>query len=264
MCVLHPYADIPMIVVSGLGRSGTTLLRNCIAAHPEIDARNQESNYLFSLMRGGNLAMEDEFLVRFLAVKTSEFWNLHREMILNLCWPKVQKANSSVKAIATYTKLDPRAAMGLEKTFKRLSIIYALRNGIEVVSSFQSFKPFQNLSFADACRLWSIRYDMFQYCRDNEHATLIRYELLASDQEKWEASIDECLQRVGLSFHDGCRKPLSKPFAPTRFEGESRQDAKDLSKRKDRWRLWTEEQKDVFVDVCGQAMQDLGYEIPWL
>lgn len=258
---MHPYLDLPFLVVSGLGRSGTTVLRHAVCAHPDLDGLNRESNYLFTLMREANLASENSNITNNLVVDLRAFWLAHRQLILELCWPKV--SSKTIKAIATYTKLDPRAAMGLTETFPGFSLAYIVRNGIEVVSSFQSFPAFQHLSFEEACRIWSLRYDMIQYCRDNSHATLLRHEWISTEPEKWEAALEECFQRVGLHFHPDCRKPLQKTFHPTRYAGESRTDARDRERRKERWRLWSEDQRDSFEQICGDAMENLGYPIPW-
>lgn len=261
---LHPFFELPFLAVSGLGRSGTTVLRNCVAAHPEIETLNRESNYLFSLMRGANLASEDQSLVKNLVLDRSSFWNLHRQMVLDLCWPEDRiKNRETTKAISTYTRLDPRAAMGLTESFSQATVLYTIRNGIEVVSSFQSFEAFQHLSFEQACTIWNSQLLMFQYCRDNPHAFLIRYEWLLEDRARWEEVFDQCLKHVGLDLHPSCLKPLGKRFHPTRYSGENSRDSKDMHQRKNRWRLWTNEQKTCFIDQCGATMDELGYEIPF-
>lgn len=260
----HPFTDFPFLMVSGLGRSGTTVLRNCIAAHPEINGRNKESNYAYYLMRGANLFMENEFGRSNLAVKESEFWKCHQQLLLNLLWPRTSIRNlKNSKVVATYSKMDPRSAMGMAQAFPKHAICHIVRNGIEVVSSFRAFKNFQHMSFREVCDHWQAQFLMVQYCRDNPHATLIRYEWLENDNQQLVATLTLVLMFLGLEFHDDCLAPLKKRFHPTICQGESRQDSEDLSKRSNRWRFWTGEERTVFTEVCGAAMAEMGYDLPW-
>ena len=260
----HPYSGLPLLLASGMGRSGTTVLRNCIAAHPDINCLNRESNYIFDLMRNANLHLDNPERVKNLVVSKNQFWQQHHQLILNLHWPSDSiSSEASAPVLATYSMLDPRAAIGICNAFPSVSIVYIVRNGIEVVSSFVSFPGFRHIPFEQCCRNWALRYDMAQYAIYNDHATLVRYEWLENDVDKFSDGLTEALKRTGLAFDSECLKPLAKRFHPTRFEGESRADARDHSKRKDRWKLWSESERLQFQEICGETMNKLGYPIPW-
>ncbi len=259
----HPYTNLPFIVVSGIGRSGTTVLRNCVAAHSDIDSLNQESNYLFSIMREANLASENRSLMQAMSFDVATFWKKHRQFVLDFFWPDPRPQSDAPQAISTYWRLDPRAAMGLADSFPQLSICSIVRNGVEVVSSYQSFDAFKDIPFEKTCEIWAFGYLMTQYCRDNDHATLIRYEWLDSKSGEFQNALAECFAKVGLVFDPNCLAPLSENFHPTKVKGESRNDSNDRSKRKDRWKYWTSQQRKSFTTICGEAMDGLGYPIPW-
>lgn len=261
----HPFSDLPFLIVGGVGRSGTTVLRNCIAAHPQIETLNRESNYIFDLMRNAHVTIDKEFRVKNMVVSISDFWHLHQQLILDLHWPrKTLLPKNQPLAISTYSMLDPRAAIAMSQAFPRLSICYIVRNGIEVVSSYNSFKNFQHLEFEDCCRIWAFRFDMIQYVTQNPHCTLLRYEWLNDDRSRFQAGLTEAFNQSGIDFAPHCLKPLDTRFHPTRFQGETRADAKNMAKRRDRWQLWTDAQRDQFESICGNKMRELDYEIPWV
>ena len=160
--------------------------------------------------------------------------------------------------------LDPRAALAMLAAFPQISLCYIVRNGIEVVSSYASFKNFQHIEFAQCCRNWASRYDMVQLITHNPHCTLLRYEWLNQQRDLFQTGLTEALQKCGLDFTPHCLGPLETRFHPTRFQGESRTDARDMDKRKDRWKWWSDEQRDQFTEICGSTMRELGYPIPWL
>ncbi len=260
----HPYTDRPLLLVSGMGRSGTTILRNCVAAHSQIECRNAESNYIHDLMRAASENEEKPSRIPALPVTADEYWQLHQQFILHLLWPVDRTEFDRQPAmIATYSMLDPRTAMGLAKAFPSLTIFYIIRNGIEVVSSFQAFEAFQDLPFEHVCKIWSVRRDMLHFGRDKPEFHLFRYEWLL-EPERFESEFRQALERSGLGWEPQCLASLAKRYHPTTFPGESRFDASDLSRRSQRWRFWSAEQRRVFVQECRCLMDELGYPLPWL
>jgi len=253
-----------LLLASGLGRSGTTVLRNCLCAHPRIAGLNLESNYIFDSMRAADQNLEFEDRVKNMPVTEAAYWTLHQQLLLNLFWPTDQWADvEDAKAISTYSMLDPRAAIGLKKSFSQVAICYIIRNGIEVVSSYLSFSAFKGMTFEQICRLWALRHDMYQFADKHPHVFLFRYEWL-QELQKFKDQLSQALAFVGLSYDIECELPLQTIYHPTVFAGESRQGASDITRRKERWRYWSQQQRDEFVVFCGEAMNAQGYDIPWV
>ncbi len=260
----HPFAELPLLIVSGMGRSGTTVLRNCVAAHTKIQCRNYESNYLHDLMRAATENEEKPSRIPALPVTAEEYWDLHRQFILHLLWP-VDRTDfhGAPQMVATYSMLDPRASIGLDKAFSELTIFYIVRNGIEVVSSYQAFEAFRHLSFEQVCKIWALRRDMHQYGNGRLNFHLFRFEWLL-DRDVFAAKLQLAFEKIGLTWEPSCLAGLEKQFHPTKFPGESDANASDMTRRCERWRLWTDVQRSIFVEHCGQLMDELAYSIPWL
>ncbi len=259
----HPYTDLPLVLASGMGRSGTTLLRQCLNAHPAINCFNHEANYIYDLFRSAKLNLGFEMHDRFLPVSLKSYWHLHQQMVLNLFWGAEQiSVSDSSKAIGTYSMLDKHAANGLNWSFPRLVICNIIRNGIEVVSSYISHPPFKHMTFTEVCRLWRLRNDMFKYCERHEHAFLFRHEWLLQGN-RFVDQLAKALGSVGLTYDSKCERPLRKFSRASRFEGEPETAKRNLSHRKERWKYWSNQQLDEFEKICGPTMEYQGYEIPW-
>ena len=260
----HPFSELPLILASGLGRSGTTVLRHCIGIHSKIAFTNEECNYIHDLMRSANSNLDYKNRLKALAVTTGSYWQLHHQLLLNLFWPADRwDSSKDYRALSTYSMLDPRASTGLKKTFAKLAVCYIIRNGIEVVSSYVSFPEFKHLDFKAVCKLWAFRQDMVDYQAHCPHFFLFRYEWF-QQPDVFQKQLTAAFKSVGLDFEPDCLQPLTTKFHPTVFAGEPSESAGDLSRRRDRWKYWDDQQRDEFVNTCGPAMQAQGYEIPWI
>ena len=247
-----------------MGRSGTTLLRHCLGAHRCVDLFNHESNYIHDLMCAADNNLEYKNRLSSMPVEETVYWHLHHQLLLNMNWPVEHlRSDDGYKAISTYSMLDPRAAIGLKKTFPKLAICYIIRNGIEVVSSYMSFPAFKHLSFAEACKLWVLRYDMFDFAVTRDHVFLFRFEWLQQQQELFVDQLRKAYLFCGLDYDQQCSRPLSKRFHPTVFQGEPKDVAQDINRRSERWKYWTQAQRDEFAKRCGESMEAMGYDIPW-
>lgn len=258
----HPLSGLPLVLVSGLGRSGTTVLRNCVCNHSEIAALNHETNYIFDLMTAADGNLKDSVRVKSMPVSVDSYWRLHQQLLLNMNWPADRWKESAHKAIATYSMLDIPAATGLKKAFPNLAVCYIVRNGIEVVSSYVSFGAFAHLGFRTSCELWAFIAKIYKFQETQDHFFLFRHEWL-HDTDKVKQQLTSAFESVGLSFDPKTLQPLAKRYHPTQYDGESKSDANDPQQRKDRWKLWSDQEREIFVEVCGEAMNAIGYEIPW-
>lgn len=260
----HPFSDLPMLLVSGVGRSGTTVLRKSIGAHRSIQTLDRESNIIHDLSKLARNNLEDEHRLQNLVVSVDEYWSLFRQLILHLHWPldKIDPSNAPA-AISTYSQITPAGAKGIQKIFPKHMICFIVRDGIEVVSSHMSHKAFRENDFSETCRIWAHHTNMLDYARNHGKFFLFRHEWF-HDRETARQGLEQVFASIGLPADDECLTvAMRKTIHPTKFPGESAEMARDRTLRKERWRLWTDEQREVFATVCRAAMERLEYPIPW-
>lgn len=183
-------------------------------------------------------------------------------MLLNLLWPKVVR--QSPKFLMAHSNLDPDTAEYLCKLFPGTKIIYLVRNGIEVVSSRIVFNGFKDKSFESQCEVWAKSRVMANWGSKKDEFFLVRHEELLN--ANWvELVFQKIWEWLGLLPDDHCVKSFCESkYHSTRFPLEGEEAAHDLHKRKERWRLWTDLQREIFVKYCQSTMEYFQYEIPWL
>jgi hypothetical protein len=104
---------------------------------------------------------------------------------------------------------------------------------------------------------------MVEYGSSHDKFFLFRHEWL-HDEQSARQGLEQVFAAVNLPLDEVClRVVMQKNVHPTKFRGESTEMARDRKMRSERWRLWTEEQRETFANLCGTAMRKLGYPIPW-
>jgi hypothetical protein len=261
----HPYEDLPLLIVSGVGRSGTTALRNAIAACPRVDAANRESNFIRDLLEVALRNCTLPVRKASMAVTQQEYDLVFRRAILWLAWPQPRREPPRPAALCTYTNLDPETASHLLQVFPGAKVAYIVRDGIEVVASRMGFESFAADSFETQCQRWRTAGAMARWIRGNPAAgRLVRHEILR-DPERREPELAAVLALVGVAYDPACGELLrSAVYHPTRQAGESEAAAGDLATRGERWRAWGRDERAVFERTCRDTMESLGYAIPWL
>jgi hypothetical protein len=245
----HPYTDLPLIVVTGVGRSGTTALRKALGCHPDIISTDHEHNVVFDIL---GVAHKDrtEYSRRYAAqVSDSEHDALFRELVLGLIFP-VCKPDTQNKSVLLFTNLCPRTGDYLLEAFQRAQVVCLVRNGIETVHSRTKHAAFGLQSFKRHCQIWNNAGVMERWSKTNSRSMLVRHENLKQDaNEAIESIIDFCnltgsaapAQHINNSTHH-----------PTQTDGQAG------------WQSWTADQRQIFERLCSDEMTSLGYQIPWL
>jgi hypothetical protein len=261
----HPYEDLPLLIVSGVGRSGTTALRNAIAVCAHVDAANRESNFIRDLLEVALRNCTLPVRKASMAVTQQEYDLVFRRAILWLAWPQPRREPALPSALCTYTNLDPETASHLVQVFPGAKVAYIVRDGIEVVASRMGFESFAVDSFETNCQRWCTAGAMAEWIRSHADAgRLVRHEILR-DPDRRENELAAVLDLVGLAHDPACGELLrGAAYHPTRHAGESEAAAGDLAARRERWRAWSTDEREVFERSCRATMESLGYAIPWL
>lgn len=259
----HPYEGLPVMLASGVGRSGTTALRHCLSAHPDLHGTGCENNIIFDVLATANHNCTSPSRLATMLVARPAYDRQFRLLLLNLLWPKPHRGARRPAMLLATTDLTADRAAYFTEAFPNGRIAYIVRNGIEVLSSRISHPNFRETPFEEHCRIWTQAHAMALWASGRPDVALIRHESLLQP-ESARAAIAVMSQTLGLAFHQGCVDVvIEKHFHPTAFAAEQREASQDLRQRQDRWRLWSAEQRAGFQAVCGEAMEYFGYPIPW-
>ncbi|MBN2320606.1 MAG: sulfotransferase [Acidobacteria bacterium] len=269
----------PIFIIGG-SRSGTSVLLQAVGKHTHILSTPGEAPLLTSM--GGivhyfehadsrqrkyynnSLRFKKEYLYQWLRRLSFEIaggknWGfkfLYSEMVRN---PFKYFAKNRW---AAKTFPSEKVAGGLLHLFPEAKFLYIVRNGIDVVTSSSKFHAFRDNSFEDNCRRWRNSIHSYSFLNRFESALILRHENLVTDPGKFFSSVCRFLgepEEQGLSaFVEGT---IVHPLDQETQKGVAVRD-KLLSRPKG-YLDWSLEQKELFKNLCGEAMAESGYEIPF-
>ncbi|MHC4141730.1 MAG: sulfotransferase [Planctomycetota bacterium] len=262
----HAYDDIPLVVLSGVGRSGTFALRDALGRHAQVHSTGSENNILYDLLSTAQRNCTIEARRIAMQVDQATYDRLFHDLILNLLWPEPR--TELPRQLLAFSNLLPDRAAYLCRLYPgqvgaaKVRIVYLVRNGIEVVSSRLRFGNFVDLPFRQHCEVWARSVEMAEWGRDRDDFLLLRHERLLV-AETLSESLDAFWTFAGLPAEPKIfERLLNVCYHPT-SEDDANSPGETLRKRADRWRDWTDEQRRTFADVCGETMRYWGYEMPW-
>lgn len=150
---------------------------------------------------------------------------------------------------------------GLEWLFPGLKFVYIVRNGIDAVYSMTRFISFRELPFEQMCHDWSQNALSYDHFRRKQNAIFIRFEDFLYEPEKTLENV--CSQLMvdsekGVSAFAGQMlvHPLNGPTIKVNPKSE-------LLARAPAYTTWSDEQRNIFRQVCKNAMELHGYDIPF-
>jgi Sulfotransferase family len=259
----HPFYGIPPIIVSGVGRSGTTALRMSLGEHPGIVYNQAENNILMDLLVAGLHNCTYPSRKASMQMGQERYDKAFRNLILNVLYPRPRFSLKTPTHWMALSDITPRLAQYLKQLFPKARIVYIVRNGIEVVSSRMVFEGFKNRPFNWQCEVWAKAEETARWGQQQDNFFLIRHETLL-DQDTTARVFDELWTWLGLKNDFRCVEALwSKSYHPTILSSEDAGTSADLRQRTLRWKYWNEEQRQIFASRCAAGMQYFGYEIPW-
>ncbi|HMO12861.1 MAG TPA: sulfotransferase [Pirellulaceae bacterium] len=266
MLLSHPYEDSVLLLITGQGRSGTTVMTKAIAEHPQVASNRVESNVIHDLISVAMQQLTNPSRTKQMLVQPNEFRRIFRQMILHLQFPighSVLPHTPRPAFFSTFSAMTPSIAELATEIFPGIRFVNIVRNGIEVVSSRMRHRVMQAYSFEEQCYAWEAARQMIDWGANRADFVLVRHEWLLDDAECRRAF--ETICRVcGLEPSPVCADYVHHTHRnQTSFDEEPDSHKKCLNQRSARWRYWTDAQRQTFIDICGPNMQYLGYEIPW-
>ncbi len=256
----HPYANVPLVLISGVGRSGTTALRESIGLHPEIHSSERENNIIYDVLDTAlrNCTVQSRRYA--MRVTDDEYDGAFRRLLLSLLWPAPRACATS--RLLAFSDLTPERADYLVRLFPGVRIIYVVRNGIEVIASRMRYDGFRHQPFDTHAAVWSLAQHMARWGQDRADFQLIRHENVIAEggPERETGRICDFLE---IPFAPGCAENLRRRNYHPTPELKPGAGSAPLASRAQRWRDWSEEQLGIFESKCADAMSYFGYERPW-
>ena len=257
---------LPFLLVSGVGRSGTTVTTKALGQHAGILSNGVESNVMYDVIAAAHAGCTMRSRKRQM-VQTPEVYDaIFRRSLLSLVFDLADQPQDSIAAISTYAAMTADVADYALRLFPRMTMVYLLRNGIEVVSSRMQYESFKSDSFEHQCQVWNRSVRMLLWGKDKPRFFLLRHERLL-EPDSLVAELHSLFERTGLEYDDQVVRYFlefqsRRPGFSTGFPGESSQQQMRLTSRTERWNLWSEEQRATFRRLCGESMEAAGYTIP--
>lgn len=258
----HPLLSLPMILVNGQARSGTTVVTKAIGAHPEVVSNMKESSYIDQLAGLFKFTMTRDHVVNELPGGLKSFKTAYRTATDNVLFPqRLFKPTEHTKFKSTFSSLRAGRADYLKEVFPNLKLVIIIRNGTEVVASRMVHEHIQHAGdFETHCVAWANTVEMLDWAQRQPEFYVLRHETF-KDETACRETFATMQSTFGMTHSeapaDFVLKGLINSTAPTdnRIEG--------LQERTERWKSWSPQQREIFQRVCGPTMERCGYEIPW-
>lgn len=263
--------DLPLILVSGQARSGTTILTRAIGAHPQVLSNNRENVWLRDIIEVIGNTLGDPSRVRQMSVEPDVFLEGFRETSYRMLFPDSlsDPVDDGVKALSTFTSLREEMFDVLPIVLPQFRLLNIVRNGLEVVASRLKHAHIRQAGdFRTHCVAWAHSVDIVHWFENHpeykDRFFLVRHEQLLN-AESCRDVFGRIQHRFGLDRSDACEKFVAGNFV-SRNESDgdqSPQTKEGAESRKQAWQSWDLEQRSQFEEVCTEAMNRLEFKIPW-
>jgi hypothetical protein len=184
-----------IIIVSGVGRSGTTATLNAIAASPGYRSAGTETPILKYFARlWGDLIRDKDYILS--TTKLSQ--ECLRSQTIAAFLNTLKYPDGGLRFILKSFALNPKRLFRLhhrpkmvlqcnitEDEFENVmdllpetKIIWVIRNAVDTVASRQQFHGFNHESIEESCYAWTKLIDELSYQTTKDNAIIIKYEEL--------------------------------------------------------------------------------------
>jgi hypothetical protein len=266
------------ILIVGTGRSGTSVLLQAMGRHPAIYALSGEAPFLTS-MGGSAYLFEDaenrDYYLDSLKVPKAYLYDQLRRLGFEAAAGPHFGLRRSLKGVlgrspsplgrrywcAKSFPSEP-VTRGLLALYPTIRFIYIVRNGCEVVQSRTKFKGFTHQGFKQHCLNWAEGVDKYRHLTRIRESCLVSQEALVDDPD---ALFEKLFRFLAIPEHPGAadyaRTTLVHPLDKSTRTGTDAR--KVLAEREAAHTGWTDEQKSLFKEICGSAMAELRYPVPF-
>ena len=268
----------PIFIVGG-SRSGTIVLLKAMGRHAQVLSTPSEDPFITDV--GGMVhslefctEVEKQYYLETLRIPKAYIYNSLRRLALESALGPHYGLKQLIK-LAVINKVNPlgkhywctktfpgkNVARGLKSLYPEARFIWILRNGVNVVYSRCRFPAFRDQSFEEHCHHWAGTIERFSYLLEVPGAVVVHQEELVDEP-------DAVFRRIFGDFRiEYDPKPteyaLTHHVHPLGDESTTKgvDIKKTLSERPPAYLEWTQEQRKIFKDICGEAMRMAGYKV---
>lgn len=268
----------PIFIVGG-SRSGTIVLLKAMGRHARVLSTPSEDPFITDV--GGMVhslefcsEVEKQYYQDTLRISQAYIYDRLRRLALESALGPHYGIKQLLK-LAILKKVNPlgkrywctktfpgkNVAQGLMRLYPEARFIWILRNGVNVVHSRCLFPAFRDLPFEEHCQHWADSIKRFSYLLEFTETVMVHQEDLVDDPDRVFRRIFE---EFRIDYDPGpTRYALTHHVHPLGDESTTKGSdiKKILSERPPAYQDWTQEQMAIFKNICGEAMQLVGYEI---
>lgn len=284
----------PAVFVVGMNRSGTTLLRMMLDAHPQLTIP-PETHFVPDLIkatRGGDATAEDALAAMKSAREWGDFGFSDEEMLARLrALPKVKPGPAVRTFYDAYMEQQGKPRWGektptyvqkmklIQRALPEARFVHVIRDGRDVALSVLD-RTVRDLTASDVARRWQRKIIKAREDSPNlEHYTEIRYEDLILETEPVLRRVCEFIELpwddAMLAYHERSGERLQEMARA--LPGDGRAQELSVERRMEthamttkppsadrvaRWRAQMgAEQRAEFEAVAGELLTELGYPV---
>lgn len=264
----------PVFIIA-MGRCGSTALFSALAKNPAILSKFHESPFIWHVANlvyryeqgenkkyyNGALGISKKWL--YLNFKKLIFDNSVGEFF----WWHYYKSKLGLNSDAGKKKFwlaktfpTKEEYEGMKTLFPHAKYIYLHRDGIGQIHSSTKFPDHSGRDFKYYCENWTHHAKTFRYLLTLNNAVSISHSEMLNNPE---AVIRKIYGLLSTEFFQGSVDFLKNNVVHPLNEGTKKNISaqEHFKERKPVYEEWTEEQRKMFKEICGEEMKILGYEI---
>ncbi|RNC80875.1 MAG: sulfotransferase [Phycisphaera sp.] len=234
MSCSHKYQDIPLIVLTGIGRSGTTAFRKALTQHPKLISTGHEHNVVYDILDAALRNKTAQSRRYSMQVTDEQHDALFQRLILDLVYP-AEVIHPDGDGILIFTGLTPKLASYLIDIWPNTKVLCLYRNGVDVIASRLKHEHLGFQPFEVQCKVWTNAAKMYKWACQQEHALPVKYDDLVNET-------DQVCKRVmafcGLEASDVVSEHLSLNTYHPSNHGTATP-----------WRAWFDSKKKLFLRI---------------
>ena len=257
------------LLISGIGRSGTSALLKALALHSEVFKANKvgEAPFVSAFLNflaqfENNSPMVDYNLQNYRLDDQDRRKTFAELLIMNQCGKQLELDGSDKKYWIAKTTLGIEAYAKAQEIFGDVRIAYIMRNGIEVINSARNFSGFSNLEFMEHCQRWKTNIESSEYLFGYPKVSVVKHDEMVAEPQK---TFERIFSQLEIKQDQEPAKFIGGNIFNSSFDktAEDTKSKERFKNRLDAWNSWSAEEQTVFIENCDELMTKYNFVRPY-